>query len=69
MTYKLQEILKIPNVQNVAKNRMDFPMQEHSISSSKTEAITLGMIQDINREMPFYQDPIYRPPHWPPESL
>ena len=41
---------------------MDFPIHEQSISSSKTEAITKGMIQDKNREIPFYPDPIYRPP-------
>ena len=39
-TDKLQGLLKIPTVQNVDKNRMDFPMHEQSISSSKTEAIT-----------------------------
>ena len=39
-TDKLQGIPKIPTAQNVAKNRMDFPMHEQSISSSKTEAIT-----------------------------
>ena len=41
---------------------MDFPMHEQSISSSKTEAITQRMIQNINREIPFYPDIIYRPP-------
>ena len=53
MTDKLQGILKIPTAQNIAKNRMDFPMHEQSISSSRTEAITQAMIQDINREIPF----------------
>ena len=48
---------------------MDFPMHEQSISSSKTKAITQGMIQNINREISFYPDPIYRPPLWPPENL
>ena len=28
-----------------------------------------GMIQDKNRELPFYPDPIYRPPPRPPENL
>ena len=37
---KLQYILKIPATQNIAKNRMDFPMHEQSINNSKTEAIT-----------------------------
>ena len=37
---KLQEILKTPATQNIAKNRMGFPMHEQSISNSKTEAIT-----------------------------
>ena len=40
LTDKLQEILKIPTTQNIAKNRMDFPMHEQSISNSKTEAFT-----------------------------
>ena len=44
-------------------------MHEQSISSSKTEAITWEMIQNINREIPFYPDPIYRPPPRPPENL
>ena len=44
-------------------------MHEQSISSSKTEAITWGTIQDINREIPFYPDPVYRPPAKPPENL
>ena len=42
LTEKLQEIPKIPATQNIAKNRMDFPMHEQSISNSKTEAITQG---------------------------
>ena len=65
MTDKLQEILKIPATINIAKNRMDFPMHEHS----STEAITWGMIQNINRDIPFYPDPIYRSPPKPKESL
>ena len=36
---KSHKIPKIPMTQNVSKNRMDFPVQEQSISS-KTEAIT-----------------------------
>ena len=47
---------------------MDFPVQEQSITN-KTEAITRGMIQDKNRELPLYPDPIYRPPPRPPENL
>ena len=37
---KWQGMPKIPATQNIAKNRMDFPMHKQSISSSKTEAIT-----------------------------
>ena len=48
---------------------MDFPVYEQSISNSKTEAITQGMIQNINREIPFYSDPIYRSPPRLPENL
>ena len=40
LTDKLQETLKIPTTQHIAKNRMDFPMHEQSISNSSTEAIT-----------------------------
>ena len=65
----MQEILRIPSTQNIAKNRADFPMHKNSISSSPAEAITWGMIQNINREIPFYPDPIYRPPPKPKEYL
>ena len=36
----------MPMTKNVSKNRMDFLACEQSISSSKAEAITEGMIQD-----------------------
>ena len=39
LTDKLQEIPKIPATQNIARNRMDFPMEEQSVSNSKTEVI------------------------------
>ena len=39
-TNKSHEIPKILMTQKVSKNRIDFPVQEQSISSSKTEAIT-----------------------------
>ena len=44
-------------------------MLEESISNSMTEAITQGMMQNINRERPFYPDPIYRSPPKPTENL
>ena len=69
ITDRLQGIPKIPATQNIAKNRMAFPMHEQSISGSKTKAITQGTIQNINREIPFYTDPIYRPPPRLPENL
>ena len=69
LTDKLQEILKIPATQNIAKDRTDFPMHEQSISNSSREAITQGMVQNINRDIPFYPDPIYRPPPKPKENL
>ena len=47
---------------------MDFPVPEQLITD-KTEAITRRMIQDKNRELPFYPDPIYRPPSRPLENL
>ena len=69
MTDKSQEIQKIPATQNIAKNRMGFPMHEQSINNSSTEASTWGMIQNINRDIPFYQGPIYRPPPKLKENL
>ena len=47
---------------------MDFQVPEQLITD-KTEAITRGMIEDLNRELPFHPDPIYRPPPRPPENL
>ena len=68
-TNKSHEIPKIPMTQDVFQNRMDFPAQEQSINSSKTEANTQGMIQNKNRKIPFYPDLIYRPPPRLPENL
>ena len=59
---------KIPMVQNITKDNMVFPVQEQLITD-KTEAITRRMIQDKNRELTFYPDPIYWPPPRPPENL
>ena len=47
---------------------MDFLVPEQLVAG-KTEAITRGMIQDKNRELPFYPDLIYRPPPRLPENL
>ena len=44
-------------------------MHDQLISNSKTEAITQRMIQNINREIPFCPDPIYRPPPKPKGNL
>ena len=55
-------------LQGVAKDNMDFPVPEQLITD-KTEAITRGTMQDKNRELPFYPDPIYSPPPRPPENL
>ena len=66
-TSKSCKIPRIPTTQDVAKNRMDFPVQE-SITN-KTGAIMKGTIQDKNRELPFQPDPIYRPSPRPPENL
>ena len=62
LTDKLQGIPKTPATQNMTKNRMDFPMHEQSISNSKTEAITWGMIQNISEKYLSIQTQIYRPP-------
>ena len=54
--------------QNVTKNRMDFPAWGQSITN-RTEAITRGTTHDKNQDLPFYPDPIYRPPPRPPGNL
>ena len=66
---KLQGIPKVPATQNIAKNRMDFPMHEQSINNSKTEAFRWGTIHNINREIPFHPNPFYRRPPRMPENL
>ena len=48
----------MPATQNVTKERTDFLIQGQLITN-KREAITRGTIQDKNRELPFYPDPIY----------
>ena len=55
-------------IQNVTKHSTDFPVPEQLITD-KTETIIRRMIQDKNGELPFYPDPIYRPPPRPPENL
>ena len=60
-TSKSHELPKIPTVQGVTKDSMDFPVPEQLITN-KTEAIIRGMIQGKNGEIPFYPDLIYRPP-------
>ena len=67
-TSKSCKIPKIPMVRNVTKDSMDFPVPEQLITD-KTETITRKTIQDKNRELPFYPDPIYKPPPRPPENL
>ena len=66
LTTTLNKSHKIPKIPMIQNNRIDFPVQEQSISS-KREGITQGMIQDKNREIPFYPDAIYRTPPQPPE--
>ena len=62
------KIPKISTTEIVTKNRMDFPAWEQSITN-KIEAVTRGTIQDKNIELPFYPDPVHRPPPKPPENL
>ena len=59
---------KIPIVQNVTKDNTDFPIPKQLITN-ETETITGKKILGINREQPFYPDPIYRPPPRPPDNL
>ena len=52
--------------QDVTKNKSRFPSMK---AINKTEAIKRGMIQNKNRELPFYPDLIYGPLLRPPENL
>ena len=64
----LSKSSKIPTVQNVTKDSMDFQVPDWLITN-ETETITRREIQGKNREQPFYPDLIYRPPPRPPENL
>ena len=59
---------KIPAVQQVTKDSMDFPVPEWLITN-ETEIITRKEIQGKNKEQSFYPDLIYRPPPRPPQNL
>ena len=59
---------KIPTVQNVTKDNIDFSVPKQLITN-ETETITRRKIQGKNREQPFYPDPIYRPPPRSPGNL
>ena len=59
---------KIPTIQNVTKDNMNFPVPKQLITN-KTETITRKKIQGENREKPFYPDLIYRPPSRLPDNL
>ena len=48
---------------------MDFPVPEQLITQTKQKQLLEdGATQDKNKELPFYPDPIYRPPPRPPEK-
>ena len=59
---------KIPTIQKVAKDSMNFPVPDQLITN-ETETNTRRKIQGKNREQPFYPDPIYRPPPGRPDNL
>ena len=59
---------KMPTVQTVTKDSTNFSVLKQLITN-KIETITRREIQGKSREQPFYQDPIYRPPPRPPDSL
>ena len=59
---------KIPTVQKVTKDSMDFPVPKQLITN-EIETITRREIQGKSREQPFYPDPIYRPPPRVPDNL
>ena len=60
ITVTVSKSHKIPTIQKVTKDSMDFPVPEQLITN-KTETSTRRKIQGKNREQPFYPDPIYRP--------
>ena len=49
------EVINIPN----------FTTPVQSISNSSTEMINRRMMQKISKDIPFYPDPVYRPPPKP----
>ena len=59
---------KIPTIQNVTKDNMDFLIPKQLITN-ETETITRKKVLGKNREQPFYPDLIYRPPPRPPDNL
>ena len=59
---------KIPTIQNVTKDNMDFPIPKQLVTN-ETETITGKRILGKNREQPFILDLIYRPPPRPPDNL
>ena len=59
---------KMPTVQNITKDSMNFPVPDQLIPNEK-KTITRRKIQGKNREQPFYPDLIYRPPPRPPEKF
>ena len=68
ITASMSKSSKIPTVQKVTKDSVDFPVPEQLITN-ETEKITRREIQGNKREKPFYPDPIYRPPLRPPENI
>ena len=67
-TIAVSKLHKIPTVQNVTKDNMDFLIPKPLITN-ETETITEKKILGKNREQPFYPDLIYRPPPRPPGNL
>ena len=59
---------KIPTIQNVKKDNMDFLLPKQLITN-ETDTIAGKGILGKNRGQPFYPDPIYRPPPRPPDNL
>ena len=68
ITVTVSKSHKIPTIQKITKDSMDFPVPNQLITN-ETETNTRRKIQGKNREQPFYPDPIYRLSPRPPDNL
>ena len=59
---------KIPTIQTVTKDNMDFPVPKQLITN-EAETMAGKRILGKTMEQPFYPGPIYRPPPRPTDNL